>query len=137
MKRLFSTQWKGSSQVRKQRKYRYHAPFHLKTNFLNAPLSKELRTKHKRRSLTLRAGDEVEVMRGTFSKKKAKVTNVDRTRTRVTLEGIQRSKRDGSKVAIYFRAHALKIITIGGDDKRRLEDVRSDRKEKQHAPNQS
>lgn len=120
MKRAFSSSWKSSSQVRKQRKYRYNAPLHVRNRFLNAHLSKELRAKHGMRSLPLRKGDEVSVMRGNFAGKKAKVNSVDLARLRVTLEGLTRSKRDGSKSNIVFRPSALKIIALGSDDKRRI-----------------
>ncbi len=120
MKRAFSSSWKSSSQVRKQRKYRYNAPLHVRNTFLNAHLSKELRAKHGMRSLPVRKGDEVSVMRGNFAGKKAKVNSVDLARLRVTLEGITRSKRDGSKSNIVFRPSALKIIAFGSDDKRRI-----------------
>ena len=73
MKSQFSTSWVSSVQPRKQRKYRYEAPLHVRHKFLSAHLSKELRKKYSKRSLPLRVGDEVLVMRGFFKKKKAKV----------------------------------------------------------------
>ena len=120
MKSEFSTAWNSSSQVRKQRKYRFNAPLHLRHKFLSAHLSKELRKKYGKRSLPLRTGDEVLVMRGSFKKKKAKVVSVDVSNSRVTLEGLQRSKRDGSKISVYFDPRSLKIETIGSEDKERM-----------------
>jgi len=94
MKKEFSTSWLSSKQPRKQRKYRFNAPLHLKHRFLSSNLSKELRKKYSKRNLPLRKGDEVLVMRGAFKKKKAKVSKVNLKRTRVVLEGIQRTKKD-------------------------------------------
>src|SRR3989344_5413339 len=98
MRNKFSTSWIASKQPRKQRKYTYNAPLHLKREFMHANLAKELQKKYGKRSLIVHKGDEVLVMRGSFKKKKAKVSAVDIKRTRAALEGITRTKRDGSKV---------------------------------------
>lgn len=59
-------------------------------------------------------------MQGPSKKKKAKVSSVDVNNSRVALEGIQRSKKDGSKVAIYFSPRALRIVTLELTDKFRV-----------------
>jgi len=120
MKQEFSTAWEGSKQVRKQRKYRHNAPLHRKDNFLSANLSKELRMKYGKRNVPIRKGDEVLIMRGKFRKKKGKILIVDKKRTRVTVEGIDRSKVDGTKVSVYFDPSALQIEALNLDDKKRL-----------------
>lgn len=120
MRSTFSTAWVSSRQPRKQRKYLANSPLHVKHNFLSAHLSKELRAKHKKRSVAVRKGDEVLVMRGTFAEKKAKVTSVDTKKTRVMLEGITRSKRDGSKVNVHFHPSNLQIIALSTDDAKRF-----------------
>lgn len=138
MKQHFSTSWIGSTQVRKQRKYRYKAPLHVRNRFLGVHLSKELRTKYKTRSITLRTGDEVLISRGTFAKKKAKVLSINAKKSRVSLEGITRPKKDGSKTQVYLKPHALIIIAINSDDKRRMKHLQSATKtEKHHAPHTS
>ena len=120
MKQEFSTSWISSVQPRKQHKYIANAPLHTKHKFLSANLSKELRKKYSKRNLPLRKGDEVLVMRGAFRKKKAKVASVDLKNTRVVLENIQRTKKDGSKVNVFFRPNVLQIEILSLDDKERL-----------------
>jgi large subunit ribosomal protein L24 len=120
MKSEFSTAWIGSRQPRKQRKYLANAPFHVKHKFLSANLSKELRKKYSKRNLPLRKGDEVLVMRGAFKKKKAKVASVDLRNTRIVLENIQRTKKDGSKVNVFFHPSVLQIQILNLDDKERV-----------------
>lgn len=137
MKKMFSSKWKSSKQPRKQRKYRINSPIFIKHKFLNAHLSKELRKKYGKRNLPLRKGDEVLVVRGTFKKKKAKVASVDHHRTRATLEGIQRTKKDGTKVPVVFNPRALQIITLNTDDKRRLSSASSTEKTSQGEKNAS
>jgi len=120
MKNKFSTHWQSSKQPRKQRKFAANAPLHIKHKFLSANLSKELRRKHGKRSLPLRKGDEILVMRGTFKKKKAKISTIELKRTRVALEGIQRTKKDGTKVNVWFAPSSLQIQTLTLDDKKRI-----------------
>jgi large subunit ribosomal protein L24 len=120
MKQSFSTSWKSSRQVRKQRKYRYNAPLHIRHKFLSANLSKPLREKYGKRSLPLRKGDEVLVMRGTFSKKKGKITSVDLKYAKIAIEGIQRQKKDGTKVNVFFNPSVLQIHSLNLDDKQRV-----------------
>jgi len=120
MKQEFSTKWVSSKQPRRQRKYRHNAPLHVRSRFLNAHLSKGLREKYKTRSLRVRTGDEVEIMRGSFAGKKAKITSVDVKRTRVVLEGITRGKKDGSKVNVFFDPSNLTIFTVNSDDRKRF-----------------
>ncbi len=120
MKRKFSTHWLASRQPRKQRKFRANAPLHVKHKFLNAQLSKPLRQKYGKRNLPLRKGDEVLVMRGSFRKKKAKITSVNLKRCRIILENIQRTKKDGTKVNVYFHPSALQIQSLALEDKKRF-----------------
>jgi large subunit ribosomal protein L24 len=120
MKSKFSTQWISSSQPRKQRKYIANAPLHIRHKFLSANLPKPLREKYGKRNLPLRKGDEVLVMRGAFRKKKAKVVSVDLKNSRVALENIQRTKKDGSKVNVFFHPSVLQIQTLNLDDKKRI-----------------
>ncbi|MCX8158692.1 MAG: 50S ribosomal protein L24 [Candidatus Pacearchaeota archaeon] len=120
MKKEFSLSWVCSKQPRKQRKYLANAPLHKKHKFLSANLSKSLREKYGKRSLPLRKGDEVLVMRGSFKKKKAKVSFVDLKHNRISLENIQRTKKDGTKVNVYFHPSVLQIQALNLDDKKRL-----------------
>ena len=120
MKRKFSTSWKASKRPGKQRKYRANAPLHTKHKFLSANLSKSLRQKYGKRSLPLRKGDEVLIMRGSFKKKKAKVVFVSLRKLIVNLEGIQRAKKDGTKVPVVFSPRVLQIINLNLEDKERI-----------------
>jgi len=120
MKSTFSTKWNASTQPRKQRKYNYNAPLHLRHKFLSSSLSKDLRKKYSKRSLPLRKGDEVLIMRGSFKKKKAKITEIDLKGSVVALENIQRTKKDGTKVNVFLHPSNLQIHTLNLDDKERI-----------------
>ncbi len=105
---------------RKQRKYLHNAPLHKRHRFLSAQLSKALRKKYGKRNLPLRKGDEVLVMRGSFKKKKVKVSSVNTKRSSVSLEGLQRSKKDGTKISVVFHPSNLQIQSLNLDDKMRV-----------------
>ncbi len=139
MKQEFSSSWLSSKQPRKQRKFRANSGLHTKHKFLSAHLSKPLREKYGKRSLPLRKGDEVLVMRGNSRKKTGKISVVDLKNSRVAIEGIQRSKRDGSKVNLYFRPSALLIQSASMDDKERKSAVErsSSKKGAENAPNKA
>ena len=86
MKKLFSTHWKSSKQPRKQRKYQYNAPLHIKHKFLGSHLSKELIKKHGKRSIPVRKGDTVKVLVGQYKGKSGKIEKVFVKKTRVWIE---------------------------------------------------
>nr|AJS12639.1 50S ribosomal protein L24P [uncultured archaeon] len=120
MKSKFSNAWNSSTKPRKQRKFRANAPLHKKHKFLSANLSKSLRQKYGKRSLPLRKGDDVLIMRGSSKKKKAKVVSVNLKKSLVTLEGMQRTKKDGTKVAIFFHPSSLQIQELELKDSKRF-----------------
>jgi len=119
MKTKFSSSWKKSKQPRKQRKYRYNAPLHVKQKFVSTHLSKELRKKYKKRNVNLRKGDSVKVMRGQFKNKSGKVDEVDVKKTSVYVEGIETVKRDGTKSRYPIHPSNLIITEVNLDDKMR------------------
>ncbi|MFO8016410.1 MAG: 50S ribosomal protein L24 [Candidatus Woesearchaeota archaeon] len=115
----WSNSWKSSRNPRKQRKYLYNAPFHARNSMAGCHLSPELRNKHGRRSLPLRSGDKVKVMRGSSRNKTGKIDMVDTKKLRATIEGIEITKKDGSKVKPSFRISNLMITEPELSDKRR------------------
>jgi large subunit ribosomal protein L24 len=127
----FSTNWIGSSQPRKQRKFVAKAPLHLREKFVHAMLSKELKKKYGRNAIALRKGDTIKVMRGSSKKKTGKVENVNLKKMIVNVEGIQRTKKDGSKVFIALRPSNLLITALELNDKKRIKSIENkDEKEK-------
>ncbi len=59
-------------------------------------------------------------MRGKFKKKQGKVTEVSVKKSKVSIEGIQVKKQDGSKVNVKLRPSNLQIIELNLEDKKRL-----------------
>ena len=118
--KFWSKFWKSSKNPGKQRKNTYHAPLNIKRKFLSTNLSKELRKKYNRRSFPARKGDEVEIMRGEFKKKRGKINRIDVKETKVYIDGITKKKVDGSDISIPIHPSNLRIIELDLKDEKRL-----------------
>ena len=128
MKKKFSTKWKSSKQPRKQRKFIANAPLHIKRKLLSVNLSKELRKKYNIRNIVVRKGDVVKILRGKFKGKQGKVEKIRIKLQKIYVEGIQKTKRDGSKVSIPLRASNLQIIELNTEDPKRLKKLNQKKK---------
>ena len=108
-----------SVKPRKQRKLAKAAPLHMRQSFMRCNLSKELRTKIKKRNIQLRKGDEVRIMRGQFKGKTWTVNKVMLRKTKAYVEGADNIKRDGSKAPYPIHPSNLMITKLGSEDKMR------------------
>jgi len=112
-----------SKKPRKQRVKLTKMPLHQKKRQVCANLSKELRKSLKKRSLPVRKGDTVKILRGKFKGKTGKVMRVELAKARVYIEKISRKKVDGTEVPVPFDASNLQIVTLDGSDERRIKQV--------------
>ncbi len=115
----FSITWKSSKKPRKQRRYRLSAPLHTKHKFVNSHLSKELRKTYGKRSIGLRKGDKVKIIRGKFKKYEGKIEKIDLKETRIFVSGVDITKRDGTKKMLALHPSNLVITELNLDDKLR------------------
>ncbi len=123
MKIKWSRSWLSSAQPRKQRKYRYNAPLHVKTSFLSAHLSKDLRDKYSRRAVPLRKKDKVKVLRGQFKGVIGEVERIDRKNNRVFVKGAEVKKKDGTKLSSGINPSNIIILSLNLDDKKRVASI--------------
>ena len=110
---------KMSKQPRKQRKALYTAPLHARRNVMSVTLSKDLKEDFGRRSLTIKTGDTVKILRGEFKGHEGKVSTVDTKKYKVTVEGATLNKPDGN--AVFFPIHPSNLMIVDADlkDERR------------------
>jgi len=120
--------WIKSSQPRKQRRAFFNAPLHKRQKMMAAPLSPELRQKYGIRSLPVRAGDEVIVMRGDWKGHRGKVVEVDLKRLRIHVEGVTVKNARGEPRYYPIHPSNVMIVKLNLDDKRRLEIIERKRK---------
>ena len=130
MKTKHSTSWKSSVQPRKQRKYAYNAPKHLKGAQLHVHLSKELRAKHGVRALRVRKGDRVRVLRGTHKGKEGKVESVDMRRARIIVAKIETAKLQGGSSKYPLQPSNCMLLELVSDKRRLPADSGKAKKEK-------
>jgi len=106
-----------TSKPSKQRKRLFTAPLHVRYKILSAPLAPELREKYGFRSLPVRVGDKVQVMRGDFKGFEGKVLSVDRKKFKIAIEGITREKVDGTTINVPIHPSKVMITELNLDDK--------------------
>ena len=131
MKSEFNKSWNSSVQPRKQRKFVANAPNHIKRKLMGAGLDKKLRERYGIRSIEVRKGDEVKIMRGKFAKKQGKVGTVDVGNSRIQIDGVQRAKKGGEKVETWFHPSNVKIIILDDSDNRRMKRLKVVKVEKE------
>ena len=131
-----------SSKPGKQRKAQYNASMHTKRKRVSARL--QLDKPDERfagvRSVTVRAGDTVRVIRGDFShggkrhggKRKAEpltgpVIGIDANKVRILIEGAKQSKSDNREEAVPVHASNVVVVKLDETDKLRMQKLTEDR----------
>ena len=99
-----------SKQPRKQRKARFQAPLHVRHKLMGVTLSEELRERYDTRSLPVKKGDTVLVMRGDFKEQEGKVEKVDVKNYRLFIDGVSVQKPDGNQ--IYHPVHPSNVMMV-------------------------
>lgn len=92
---------------------------------MRAPLSKELREKYGFRTATIRKGDTVLVMRGDYKGHEGKVISVNYSKGRITIEGINVKKADGSLRPVPIHPSKVMITKLDLTDKWRRDKFES------------
>jgi large subunit ribosomal protein L24 len=89
----------GSIKVRKQRKARANAPLHKKHRMVSAHLDSALVSEYNVRSLPIRKGDTVRIIRGEqdLKKSEAKVAEVILKDCKIIIETVTVPKADGTQ----------------------------------------
>lgn len=102
-----------SSSRRKARKRYFNAPSHIRRRFMSAPLSKDLRLKYKVRSMPIRKGDEVQIVRGERKDSTpAKVIRVYRKKFVIHIERLQCRKVTGAYASIGIHPSNVSLIIL-------------------------
>ncbi|MFH1056439.1 MAG: 50S ribosomal protein L24, partial [Candidatus Micrarchaeota archaeon] len=102
----------SSSKPRKKRLALYNAPLHERQKLVAAHLSRELRKQLKKRSLPVRKGDRVFLLKGRFKKKQGLVARVDLENSEVFVEGIVLKTQRGKEKLAPMRASNLVLLEL-------------------------
>ena len=94
-------------------------PAHRRHKLLAARLNKDLKAKLKIKSLSVRKGDRVKIVRGDFKKLEGEVLSVDGKTQSITVQGATITKSDGSQVNRPIRPANVMLLKLV-EDKERL-----------------
>jgi large subunit ribosomal protein L24 len=123
---------KPTAKPSKQRRMIYQAPDHMRRKLLAAPLSAELQSSHGIKTLPVRNGDTVRIMRGDHKGFEGKISRIDHANCRIYVEGLTREKVDGTAIFVPVHPSKVTIKDLVLDDKWRkniLDRKRQARKE--------
>jgi len=101
----------------KQRKRLFNAPAHLRHKLMAAPLSPQLISSKGAKTLPVRKGDTVRIMRGDHTGFEGKISRVDLKRYRIFIEGLTREKVDGTNIFVSVHPSKVMISNLKLDDK--------------------
>ncbi len=115
----------------KARKALFEAPLHRRHKIMSVHLSRELREKYGCRSLPVRVGDTVLVMRGDFKGVEGKVIRVDRKKFKVYIDAVVRKRSDGTDVhvPIHYSNLVITKLDLSDDWRKKVLDRRAKAKE--------
>lgn len=92
---------------------------HKRKNGSCSSQQRSSKKKYTKRSLRLRVGDKVKILRGTHKGEEQKIESVDIKKTRVYIEKMDLTKKDGSKTRIPFHPSNLMLTDLNLDDKKK------------------
>ena len=111
----------GTKKPGKSRKMRFNAPHHIKRKYFSAPLSPSLKTQYGTRSMPIIRDDTVQITKGDRRLSEGKVLRVDSKRQKIYIEGVTRTRMDGSTVQLPIRPENVMITRLNLDDRIRRE----------------
>lgn len=109
----------SSKAPRKQRRRIMNAPIHERKNLLKARLDEFLTEEYGLRSLVIKKGDLVRIMRGQFRDTESKVTLVSYKKGVVYLDNTTITKADGKEAAVPVHPSNLMLVKLEMDDERK------------------
>ncbi len=87
-----------SSSRRKQRLRHFSAPSSVRRKIMSCRLAKDLKEKHGVRSIPIRKGDEIKILKGKGKNKTGKVVQVYRKKWCIHVDKVNREKQNGQSV---------------------------------------
>lgn len=101
----------------KQRKRLHHATVNERYRRFSAPLSSKLKESHGTNSVPVIKGDTIMIMRGDRKGSEGKVTQIDRKKYRLYIEGATREKVDGTSISVPIHPSKVMITRLNLNDK--------------------
>ncbi|MBS3794691.1 MAG: 50S ribosomal protein L24 [Candidatus Thorarchaeota archaeon] len=102
----------------KQRKRIHQGSIHSHKNMFNVRLDEFLREEYGLRSMKLKKGDLVKIMRGRFRETEGTVERLDYKEVRVYLDSATTEKADGTEINVPIHPSNLMLLQPEMDDER-------------------
>jgi large subunit ribosomal protein L24 len=112
----------------KTRKHAGNLGKHKKSKAIAANLSERLRKEKGTRSISLRKGDTVKIVRGSFKGKEGKIKAINREIGKVFINGIIKKKSDGTEFEVAIDPSNLMVRDLESNDKKRLKNIKGEKK---------
>ena len=109
----------SSKSPRKQRRRIRNAAIHERKHMLKCRLDEFIQEEYGLRSLVIKKGDLVRIMRGQFRDTEGKVTNVSYKKGVVYLDNATITKADGKETSVPIHPSNLMIVKLELDDERK------------------
>lgn len=94
-------------------------PLHQKRKSMSASLSPDLKEEYGFRSISVRNGDKVRIMRGDFEGLEGEITEIDTKNERIIVEGLETAKADETEVPAPVHPSNVEITKIEKGDEMR------------------
>ncbi|MEM0333559.1 MAG: 50S ribosomal protein L24 [Candidatus Aenigmatarchaeota archaeon] len=117
----WSKSWKSSKQPKKQRKYLINAPIHIRRKIMCSILSKKIREMAKIKSVPIRVGDYVKILRGKFKNLEGFVVKVDTKRYRLFIDKAKYINKAGKEIYYPIHYSKVEILKLNLSDRKRIE----------------
>ena len=105
-----------SQKPRKQRAFSHSLALHLQQKRLKGHASKEVRKETGKRSIALRKGDTVQVLRGSFGGKSGKIASVLYREGKITIEKMVRKKANGKEAFVPIHASNVLVMELSREN---------------------
>ena len=109
-----------SSKPRKSRKEFIQMPTHKRVKKIAGHVSEKIKKEIKKRAISLRKGDIVKVVRGSFKGKAGKILGIDHKKLKITIEGVKRKKSDGAEFNVPIDPSNIIVEDLDKSDAKRL-----------------
>jgi len=109
-----------SSKPRVSRRTFLQMDMHTRSKTITGHLNKKLRKEMEQRAISLRKGDVVEIVRGSFKGKEGKITKIERGIGKIFIEKVIRKKSDGTEYEVAIDPSNIIVVGIEKGDKKRF-----------------
>lgn len=109
----------SSKSPRKQRRFVRNSGQNVHRKMLRCRLDDSLREEYGLRSISVKKGDLVRIMRGQFRDTEGKVLGVDYSTIRLLVDGASTTKSDGKEARVPLHPSILMLVKLEMNDERK------------------